>query len=105
MRRTPPELVLYADVAVARRVYSMTESECTAAINTGIVIARPDMGFGETRFFIGLVPLLNILSLRDAPGLPSATHAGSEARARRYPTRASRPAPEYPPHRPERFGP
>jgi hypothetical protein len=59
-----PRIVLYADLAEARRVYCMTETESTEAVATGLTVGRRDMGMGETIFLVEFARLLDILCKR-----------------------------------------
>jgi len=59
-----PRVVLYANLAQARRVYCMSESEATEAVATGLTVGKRDMGMGETIFLVEFARLLDILCKR-----------------------------------------
>jgi hypothetical protein len=59
-----PRVVLYADLAQAKRIYCMSEAESTEAIRAGLTVGRRDMGMGKTVLLVDYARLLDVLCKR-----------------------------------------
>jgi hypothetical protein len=67
-------LCLYAEMSQVRAIFALTERESTTLINTGLWVARADLGMGRTSFLVSWHHVLNVVSMRKG-----VLHAGQRA--------------------------
>jgi hypothetical protein len=73
--------LLYADLAVARRRYEMSEAESTMIVGAGLVVGRADMGMGETFFLAPYDNVLDVIELRRPPSAAGVPKGGDHEKS------------------------